>query len=199
MKSNRVAAFVFGALWLASSTYFAACGTVAKPVAGVRPATWAQPIEKPGLPNLHKVSDGLYRGAQPTAEGVRELKKLGVKTIINLRSTKSDGDLLGDTGLACETIPMTAWHAESEDAIKFLKIVTDKTKTPVFVHCLHGADRTGTMCAVYRVVVQGWSKEEAIREMKEGGFRFHPIYSNLPKFIETLDVEALRKQAGLTK
>lgn len=197
MKSNRVAAFVFGVLWLASSTYFATCGTVAKQAEGVRPAAWAQPIQKPGLRDLNKVSDDLYRGAQPTAEGFRELKKLGIKTIVNLRASHADSDLLGDTGLACELIPMTAWHAETEDAIKFLKIVTDKTKTPVFVHCLHGADRTGTMCAVYRIVVQGWSKAEAIREMKEGGFRFHPIYSNLPKFIETLDVEALKKDAGL--
>ena len=48
-------------------------------------AKWAERIELPGLPNLHKVSDDLYRGAQPTAEGMRQLKKIGIKTVVNLR------------------------------------------------------------------------------------------------------------------
>jgi protein tyrosine phosphatase (PTP) superfamily phosphohydrolase (DUF442 family) len=41
---------------------------------------------------------------------------------------------------------MKAWHPEEKEIVKFLKTVTDKTKTPVFVHCQHGADRTGLMC-----------------------------------------------------
>jgi protein tyrosine/serine phosphatase len=170
-----------------------------EPKAADRPANWAVPIEKLGLPNLHRVSDQLYRGAQPTAEGFRELKKMGIKTVVSLRSLHSDRELLGDTGLAYEQITMTAWHAETEDVVRFLKIVADKEKTPVFVHCQQGADRTGTLCAVYRVVVCGWSKEEAIREMKEGGFGHHSIFKNLPRFIEELDVEAIKKEAGLTK
>ena len=32
----------------------------------------------PGVPNFHKVSEDLYRGAQPTQEGFRELVKLGI-------------------------------------------------------------------------------------------------------------------------
>ena len=164
---------------------------------GARPANWAVPIEKPGLANLHRVSPDLYRGAQPTAEGMRELKKMGVKTVLNLRALHSDRDELGDTELAYEHIDMKPWHAESEDVIKFLKIASDKAKTPVFVHCQHGADRTGTMCAIYRVVVQGWSKDDAIREMKEGGYGHHTLFKNLPKFIENLDVEKLRQQIGL--
>ena len=51
------------------------------------------------------------------------------------------------------------------------------------------ADRTGTVCAVYRVAVDGWTKEEAIREMREGGFGFHEVWKNLPRWIEGLDVE----------
>ena len=162
-----------------------------------RPAAWAAPIRRAGLPNLHKVSDDLYRGAQPAAEGMPELKKMGIKTVVNLRSLHSDKDLLGDTGLAYEGIAMKAWHAETEDAVRFLKIVTDKARTPVFVHCQHGADRTGTMCALYRIVVQGWSKDEATGEMTQGGFGFHPIYRNLPDFLRDLDVAELRRKAGI--
>jgi protein tyrosine phosphatase (PTP) superfamily phosphohydrolase (DUF442 family) len=164
-----------------------------------RPAEWAQPIEKPGLPNLHKVSDDLYRGAQPDAEGFRRLKAMGIKTVVDLRAGHSDRDEIGNTGLAREHISMNAWHVEDEDVVAFLKIAADRSRTPVFVHCQYGADRTGVVCAAYRVVVCGWSKDEAIREMTEGGFHFHKIWQNLVRYIRDMDVEKIKREAGLTK
>jgi len=62
----------------------------------------------------------------------------------------------------------------------------------VLVHCLHGADRTGTMCAVYRMVVEGWSKEDAIKELTEGGYGFHEVWENMKKWLDTVNVEELR-------
>jgi protein tyrosine phosphatase (PTP) superfamily phosphohydrolase (DUF442 family) len=163
-----------------------------------RPAAWAQPIQRPGLPNLHQVSPDLYRGAQPEADGPRELEKLGIHTVVNLRTFHADPDEAAATGPAHERIHMKAWHAEDEDVVRFLKIVTDPARTPVFVHCLHGSDRTGTMCAVYRIVVQGWPREDAIREMTEGGFGFHEAWGNLPDYLRTLDVQRIRQLAGMT-
>jgi protein tyrosine phosphatase (PTP) superfamily phosphohydrolase (DUF442 family) len=157
-----------------------------------RPAHWAQPMNLPGLPNFHKVSDALYRGAQPTEEGMREIEKLGVKTVLNLRSFHSDRDELGDTDVEYEHIWMKVWHPEEEEIVRFLEIVTDPEKTPVFVHCQRGADRTGTMCAIYRIAVEEWTKEEAIREMTNGGFGFHSMLENLIEYIKELDVEDFR-------
>ena len=155
---------------------------------------WAEPIELPGLPNFHKVSDDLYRGAQPTAEGMKQLKKLGIKTVVNLRSSHSDHDELEGTGLAYEHIEMTAWgKPEEKDVLRFLQIVSDINSSPVFVHCQHGADRTGTMCAIYRIIIQGWSKEEAIEEMTKGGFGFHSIWRSLPDYISKLDIEEIKR------
>ena len=162
------------------------------------PEKWAQPLDRKGLPNLYQVTPLLYRGAQPTAGGMQQLKAMGVKTVINLRSFNSDREELGTTGLAYEHIPMKAWHPEQEDIIRFLRITTDKTRAPVFVHCQHGADRTGLMCAIYRVVIQGWTKEEAIREMTQGGFGHHTIWTNLVKFIQDLDIEGIKKQAKIS-
>jgi len=161
--------------------------------APVRDATWAKPITVEGLPNLHQVSTTLYRGAQPTAEGFKALKKMGVKTVISLRAFHSDKELLGDTGLAYENISFKTWHPENKDIVKFLGIVTDKTRQPVFVHCQHGADRTGTMCAIYRIMVDGWTKDQAIKEMTEGGFEFHAVWANLISYIKTLDMDQLKK------
>jgi len=162
------------------------------------PAEWAQPIEKPGLPNFHKISDGLYRGAQPDTEGFRQLKAMGIKTVVDLRAGHSDRKALGDTGLASEHISMHAWHAEDEDVVAFLKIVTDQSRMPIFVHCQYGSDRTGVVCAAYRVVVCGWSKDEAIREMTDGGFHFHKTWQNLIRYVRDMDVEKLKRAAGLS-
>ncbi|MCK6535788.1 MAG: tyrosine-protein phosphatase [Polyangiaceae bacterium] len=164
-----------------------------------RPVSWAQRLERPGLPNLHRVSPVYYRGAQPTAEGMAELHRLGVRTVVNLRAVHSDRDEIGALPLAYEHISAKAWHGEDEDVIRFLKIVTDPARQPVFVHCQHGADRTGTMTAMYRIVVQGWSKHEAIREMTQGDFGFHSIWKNLIEYVEQVDVEKIRKAAGLAK
>ncbi|MEZ4528949.1 MAG: dual specificity protein phosphatase family protein [Desulfobacterales bacterium] len=164
-----------------------------------RPAHWARPMEISGLPNFHQVSPVLYRSAQPSAEGFAELKKMGVRTVVNLRSFHSDAELLKDTGLHYESIPANTWELKEEDAVRFLKIVTDPDKTPVLVHCQHGADRTGTMVAVYRILLCGWTKEEALKEMTEGGFGFHSVWKNLIHFVENLDTESIRKQAGISR
>jgi len=162
-----------------------------------RPDNWAAPIQMKGVPNLHKVSSTLYRSAQPSAEGMKNLKSMGIETIVNLRSFHSDRDEIGDTGLAYEHIYMKAWHPEEEEVVRFLQIVSNPKRTPVLVHCQHGADRTGTMCAIYRVAVQGWRKEDAAREMKQGGFGFHDIWTNLIEWIRALEVEEIKERARI--
>jgi protein tyrosine phosphatase (PTP) superfamily phosphohydrolase (DUF442 family) len=162
-----------------------------------RPAHWAKPVQIKGAPNLHKVSDTLYRSAQPSTEGMRNLKAMGIETVVDLRSFHSDRDEIGDTGLAYEQIYVKAWHPEEEDAVRFLQIVTNPKHSPVIVHCQHGADRTGTMCVLYRVAVQGWSKEEALKEMTDGGFGFHGIWENLIQWINGLDIDRIKRKAGI--
>ncbi|MEM7048154.1 MAG: dual specificity protein phosphatase family protein [Acidobacteriota bacterium] len=166
-------------------------------LASERPEAWAEAMPLAGAPNLHRVSATLYRSAQPSAEGMANLENLGVATVVNLRSFSSDRDELEGTGLAYEHIYMKAWHPERKEVVRFLRIVTNARRTPVLVHCKHGADRTGTMVALYRIVVEGWSKEEALKEMTTGGFGFHRIWSNLPRWIEKLDIEALRQELDL--
>ena len=178
-------------------TFLLCQATFGSQLATARPKTWAMPVQLKGLPNLHKVTDGLYRGAQPTAEGMRNLKEAGIETVVNLRSFHSDRDEIGETGLAYEHLYMKAWHAEDTEAVRFLQIVTNPKRCPVFVHCQHGADRTGTMCAIYRIAVQGWRKEDALREMADGEYGFHGIWGNLRRYIRKLDISDIRRRAGV--
>ena len=177
---------------------FAPCLLAGDPASTNRPADWAEPAELEGVPNFHKINETLYRSAQPTAEGMKNLEEQGFKTIVNLRGFHSDKDELQGTSLQEEHIRFVAWNPEEEDFAEFLRLVTDEDKAPVLVHCLHGADRTGAMCAIYRVAVEGWTKEDAIKEMTEGGYGFHKIWVNIVPWIEKLDIEALKKEAGLT-
>lgn len=159
--------------------------------------TRAEAIEVEGVPNLHRISPDLYRSAQPTAEGFKKLAAMGIKTVVNLRSFHSNEDKLGETGITCVNIPMKAWKPEIEEVLAFLKVVVDPAKAPVLVHCQHGSDRTGTMCAIYRVLVQEWLREKAIDEMINGGFGFHGIWGNLIKFLKEIDLKSMARSAGL--
>lgn len=182
---------------IAAAAIWAGCASTTAYRGESRPDAWATSIERPGLDNFYKVSDALYRGEQPTAEGFAQLKRVGIKTVVNLRDIETDDRVSVDNQISTEYIPMRASNPKEEDVVKFLRIVTDDTKTPVFIHCKRGADRTGFICAAYRVAVCGWSKQHAIDEMLHGGYRFSPLCLDLADFINGLDVEKLRKDAGI--
>ncbi|MFO1488408.1 MAG: tyrosine-protein phosphatase [Verrucomicrobiota bacterium] len=166
-------------------------------VSRARPGNWAVAISRPGLPNCFQLTTNFYRGAQPTAAGMRTLKEMGVKTVVNLRSFHSDRELVSDTGLNRRHLKLEPWHLDDEQAVQFLKLVGDTNNLPIFIHCQRGADRTGTLCALYRIAVCGWPKAEAIEEMREGGFGFSPAWQNLVKYLEEADIDRLRQKAGL--
>lgn len=135
--------------------------------------------------NFRKVDDGLYRGAQPNARGYRALAELGVKTIVNLRRFHRTDRRDVPEGIDVVDLPMRALvdsDPPSDDEVRrFFDVVLDPARRPVFVHCAHGKDRTGTMCALYRIEVDGWTPEAAFAEMKELGF--HRLYADLRRFV----------------
>ncbi|HYG78170.1 MAG TPA: dual specificity protein phosphatase family protein [Planctomycetota bacterium] len=145
----------------------------------------------PGVGNFAKISDCLYRGEQPTAEGFAQLKKMGVKTIVNLRSFHSDRSKLKGYGLQYVHIYCKAWHPEDEDVLAFLKVMQDPANHPVFVHCQHGADRTGMMVAAYRILEQNWPVEDAAKETHN--FGFHKMFKDIQKYLLQFDRERMAK------
>lgn len=159
-----------------------------------RPANWAQPLEKPGLKNFYKVNENIYRGARPTVEGFKSLQELGIKTIVNFEAFHTDEDEIAESGTSFyyRPIRMTAWDISDENMLEFLKIATDPDNYPIYVHCQHGSDRTGVAIAMYRIFVEGWSREAAIDELKNGGYGFHFVWQNIIEYLRELDIEELK-------
>jgi len=184
-----------------------ACSTVAPAAAGPRQENWASPVAaSPGLPNLHRVNSSLYRSAQPSQEGFVFLSTQTsianadrpIKTVVSLRAFNDDAVLVpASSALRLEQIRFKPWwHPENEDVVKFLRIATTPALQPVLVHCRDGSDRTGTMVGIYRIAFEGWTKAQATDEMINGGFGFHPIWQNLLRYIEELDVNAIKEQVA---
>jgi len=159
-----------------------------------RPAQWATPVQLRGAANLYKVTDYLYRSGQPTEEGMKNLKKLGIKTIINLRAFYFDSDKIRETGLFVEELSVKVWHIEDADVVRVLRIIRKKENGPFLIHCSNGSDRAGVMIAMFRVVEQGWTKEDAIEEMVNGGYGFHRLWFRIVGYVKHADVERIRKQ-----
>src|SRR5258708_35836619 len=53
---------------------------------------------------------------------------------------------------------------------RFLKLIKNNPDKKIFVHCRLGNDRTGMMIAAYRMGEQGWSAEQAMKEMHFFGY-----------------------------
>jgi|JI6StandDraft_1071083.scaffolds.fasta_scaffold62865_2 rhodanese-related sulfurtransferase len=177
--------------------------------AAQRPAVWAQPsaaLSQAGLQNVYQIDDGLYRAEQPSDDVLAQLfagtftTPAGVrfKTVVNLRETPLDAPLaLPDSQTQLVDLSLKTWDVEDQDILAFLRVATNPAQRPVIVHCRHGADRTGTMVAAYRMVVQGWSADAALAEMQQGGFGYHPIWVNLKRRIAQLPVVQMRERLGL--
>ncbi|MBI3856274.1 MAG: tyrosine-protein phosphatase [Planctomycetes bacterium] len=141
----------------------------------------------PGLENFARMNPNLYRGAQPTEEGFRQLKAMGVKTVIDFRSFHSTKKQVEAAGLTPVEIPLRAdlgsVPPNDEELKRFFEVVLDPARQPVYIHCAFGKDRTGTMAAVYRLEIDGWTADEALQEME--AFGYHNIYQDLIRFIRT--------------
>lgn len=123
--------------------------------------------------NFGKVNDNYYRGSQPDAAGLAQLKRLGIKTVIDLRkdSRAEEPEQVRVLGMQYFNIPMKADRAATpEQTNTFLKLVNDPANFPVYVHCKGGRHRTGALTAVYRITHDGWTADQAFEEMKKFDF-----------------------------
>ncbi len=127
------------------------------------------------LPNFAAVAPGIFRGAAPTEAGLRRLKAMGVRTIIDLRieqrGQKAEAETARRLGMERLRLRMGREAPTAKQVSLFLNTLADPAKRPVFIHCQHGADRTGAMIGIYRITRQGWNFPRAWAEMRRYGFK----------------------------
>ncbi|MBW3510142.1 MULTISPECIES: tyrosine-protein phosphatase [Janthinobacterium] len=163
------------------------------PLPPQRNAEWATPL--PQVSNLHQVTPVLYRSARLDSSDVAQLQALGVKTVISLRSFHSDTQVLDGSGIRAVRIPINTWAIRDKHVIDTMRAIRAAAQQgPVLLHCLHGADRTGMMAAMYRMLYQDWPREKAIDELKNGGYGYHAVWKNIESYLKRVDVAALRAQ-----
>jgi protein tyrosine/serine phosphatase len=128
-----------------------------------------------------KIGAGIYRGPSPQSKSdFQDLENLGIKYMLNLQSGEpllKDGSpliesLTGDLfGIRIYSHPLGEIlppnQEELEDAFNFIV-----NHGPVYIHCKTGVDRTGMVCAYYKMTFFNWSKKQAVNEMKALGMHF---------------------------
>ena len=176
-------------LGLLSSQLLAQEKTSAQPASSaIAPPTHGEKLQIAGIHNAGKINDVLFRGAQPTENGLAALKELGIATVVDLRGEdrekyeweRKEAESLG---MRFVHLAVSGWAPPSDEQVaEFLALFRDDRHQKVFVHCRFGDDRTGVFVATYRMAVDKWSPEQALNEMYFFGFNgfWHP---SMKKFI----------------
>jgi protein tyrosine phosphatase (PTP) superfamily phosphohydrolase (DUF442 family) len=133
------------------------------------------------LPNFHQVDPYLYRGGTPTEDGLKVLKKMGIKTVVDLRKPSAEAQAesheVKALGMHYINLPISRGVPEIPYQEKFFHLVEDAEKKPntgaVFVHCQYGCDRTGYMVSMWRVQHDHWTSYDAMQEMLKYGYLVH--------------------------
>ena len=135
-----------------------------------------------GLPNFGEVTRNLFRGGQPESHGYKTLQVMGVKIVVDMRGNTSEQGDVEKLGMRYISIPWNAKSPSNEIIARFLKVIEENPDKKIFVHCHGGVDRTGMAIASYRMAKEGWSPDEAMKEMQLFGFsRFH--YLRFPTLV----------------
>lgn len=159
-----------------------------------RPQTWGNVIQS--SQNFYQISPDLFRSEQPSSALIGELKRYDIQTIINLRSRNPDPMLLDQSQFNLIHIPIHTWAINPNDLLQVMRQIQNakQRQQKVLIHCYHGSDRTGASIAMYRIIFQHWRIQDALAEMKHGGYGFHPIWFNIEKNFSPENIKWIREQ-----
>ncbi len=151
------------------------------------------------IENFHKVDIDVFRSGQPDKSDFKDLEKVGVEQVLNLRNHHSDEDEAEGTHITLSHVRMNAGSLSEEELLEALRIIRDR-KGPILIHCWHGSDRTGAVIAMYRIIYQNWTKEEAVEELVNGGYGHHKwYYKNIPKLIRNINIDNFKQKLDAVK
>lgn len=165
-----------------------------------RPAKWATLVDK--QLNLYQIDARLFRSQQLQSKDLTLLQRLGIKTVINLRFFDRNDDIQAfkQSSLNLINTPLLTWAISPKEVAAILwEIEQAQQQGAVLIHCYHGSDRTGLIAAMYRVIYQNWSLDEAKQEMIAGNFGFHPIWQNIENFFTEQKIAQIKQHLLVLK
>ena len=147
--------------------------------------------------NFHRVNDDIRRSGQPDAEEMAYLFTAeGIRSVLNLRDHHDDKDEIGTLDIERFDIPLSAGNITEDDLVGILQTVKRAPK-PILIHCLHGSDRTGAAVAACRIILEGWSVEQAVSELMKPEYGHHrTLYKNIPELLRKADWDRIRNEVA---
>jgi uncharacterized protein (TIGR01244 family) len=163
------------------------CATVGRDVPGVK-----------NLATVDPAPEALYRGGQPSKQGIETLRTMGVRTVIDLRNDPVPWERQRVTaaGMTYVHVPTNAAKCDPVRIAQFLMAVRTSER-PIFVHCRRGRDRTGLEIAVYRLVDQAeqWTRAAAIAELHRHGHQWL-AFPGIQRYLATFDPAPFAAEAA---
>lgn len=139
-------------------------------VAAVLAWSWTNLAEK----RVKVVVPGrLVRGAWQGSWPLRRLiDRERIRTIVTLTAINRDDPkyvkqerVVRQTGVDWVIVPMRGSTATLAQMTEAADLLADRTRQPVFFHCVGGHHRTSLVHAAYRIRHQGWSAEQVWAEL----------------------------------
>lgn len=121
--------------------------------------------------NRHRLGPQAWRSAQPAPHQIAALKRLGLKTIVNLRGPRFCGSYWLEQqacarhGMRLVDFQIRSRAAPSKDELLGARDLLGTIEYPMLLHCKSGADRAGLMSALYMIVHEGRSVAEAKQQL----------------------------------
>lgn len=154
--------------------------------------------------NRARVTDELWRSAQPSPGQIARLGREGVRTVVNLRGGREHGswplerDACRRHGLALVDFVLRSREAPSRESLHEAARLFGALNYPVLVHCKSGADRAGLFAALYLILRRGLAVAEARGQLslRFGHFR-HAKTGILDAFLDSYERDGEAKGIGL--
>ena len=131
---------------------------------------------KEGILNFAGPIEGMMVGGIPTLNGLKEIKALGLQTIISLVTKEEDETKLGfdephearKLGLQYVRIPITGKSGLTPENVKLFDLAIADAKGSAFVHCT-SSNRVGAMFALRAFQLYAASMKDALHLGKTAG------------------------------
>ena len=127
---------------------------------------------------------------------ISELKNHQIGTIINLRAKDADSLVFKNENFNLVHIPINTWAIDRHDLLEVMQQIklAKQNDQRVLLHCYHGSDRTGASVAMYRIIFENWAIDDAVKEMKQGGYGYHIIWKNIDRLFTPENVKWIQQQ-----